>query len=131
MTLVLLLYYSLELTYYMQNLFKRNKTFYIRLSIDLKLQLYFNNNSPYIKSLQTKNKKNATIISKYLIAKFNYIKRSTMILSANEISTYIDEFKKISYDDIINRNSYLSVEKIDKSIQELNTPIAIDSQLIQ
>ena len=115
----------------MQNLFKRNKTFYIRLSLTKELQPYFDDNGSYIKSLRTKNKKNATIISKYLIAKLNYIKRSTMMLSAKEISIYIDEFKKVSYDDIINRNSYLSVEKIDNSIRELNSSINIDSPLIK
>ena len=103
----------------MQNLFRRNKTFYIRLSIDSNLQRYFNNSPYYIKSLKTKNKKNATIISKYLVAKFNYIKRSVMILSAKEISSYVEEFKKIAFDDIVNRNSYLNANEIDEYIKEL------------
>ncbi|MCX6076703.1 MAG: hypothetical protein NTW78_07435 [Campylobacterales bacterium] len=54
-----------------------------------------------------------------------------MILSAKDIGIYIDEFKKISYDDIINRNGYLSVEEIDTSIKELSDDIAIDSILIK
>lgn len=125
------MYYILELTTKMQNLFRRNRTFYIRLAISQELQPYFNSNSSYIRSLQTKNKKNATIIAKYLIAKFNYIKRSYMMLPNKEISGYIYEFKKVSYDDIINRNSYLSVEEIDDSIKELNSGVKIDNALIQ
>ena len=54
-----------------------------------------------------------------------------MMLSANEISIYIDEFKKVSYEDIINRNSYLSVKEIDNSIQELNSSITLDNPLIK
>ncbi|MFA6196565.1 MAG: tyrosine-type recombinase/integrase [Sulfurimonas sp.] len=54
-----------------------------------------------------------------------------MILSAKEIGLYIDEFKKISYDDIINRNSYLSIEEIDTSIKELSDDTAIDNILIK
>ena len=115
----------------MQNLFKRNKTYYIRLSIDSNLQIYFNNSNLYIKSLKTKNKKNATIISKYLVAKFNYIKRSIMILSAKDISKYIDEFKRVSFDDIVNRNSYLNIQEIDTYVKELNTHVDIDNVLIK
>ena len=54
-----------------------------------------------------------------------------MILSAKDIAIYIEEFKKVSYEDIINRNSYLSVDEIDNSIKELNSSISIDNQLIK
>ncbi len=57
----------------MTNLFKRNKTYYIRVNINKELLIYFDNQTSYIKSLKTNNKKDATIISKYLLAKFNYI----------------------------------------------------------
>ena len=116
----------------MTNLFKRNKTYYIRVSINQELLIYFENQTSYIKSLKTNNIKDATIISKYLLAKFNYIKSSTMILSTKQIKDYIDEFKKLNYDDIINRNSYLSIEQIDNSIRNLNQPnLNIDSSIIK
>jgi len=114
----------------MQNIFKRNNIYYIRLSIPQNIQIYFNTYS-YIKSLKTKNKKYATIISKYLIAKLNYIKRSVMILSNKEIHRYIEEFKNLHFDDIINRNITLSIEEIDDTISNLKTNISIENYLIK
>ncbi len=114
----------------MQNIFKRNNIYYIRLSIPQNIQIYFNTYS-YIRSLKTKNKKYATIISKYLIAKLNYIKRSVMILSSKEIHTYIEEFKHLHFDDIINRNITLSIEEIDDNISNLKTDISIENHLIK
>ncbi len=113
----------------MQNIFKRNNIYYIRLSIPQYIQVYFNTHS-YIRSLKTKNKKYATIISKYLIAKLNYIKRSVMILSNKEIHRYIEEFKNLHFDDIINRNITLSIEEIDDTISNLKANISIENQLI-
>jgi hypothetical protein len=66
----------------MTNLFKRNKTYYIRLSLNDNLKIYFG------------NKNDARFIAKYLISKFNYITRSFNMFSAKEIKHYIDEFKK-------------------------------------
>ena len=114
----------------MQNVFKRNNIYYIRLSIPQNIQIYFNTYS-YIRSLKTKNKKYATIISRYLIAKLNYIKRSVMILSKKEINTYIEEFKNLHFADIINRNITLSIEEIDDTISNLKTDISIENNLIK
>ena len=75
----------------MTNLFKRNKTCYIRLSLlNDNLKIYFGNKTEYIKSLNTNNINNARLIAKYLISKFNYI--------------------KTNFDDIVNRNTYLSIK---------------------
>ena len=115
----------------MQNLYKRHKTYYIRLSINQDLQIYFNNKNEYIRSLQTHNINNAKIILKYLLAKFNYIKRSIKMMNAQEIKKYIEEFKKINYDDIINRNSHLSIEQIDAQIKELNNNVDIYDEIIE
>mgnify|MGYP003522700384 CR=1 FL=1 len=81
----------------MTNLFKRNKTYYIRLSLNDNLKIYFGNKTEYVKSLNTNNINNARLIAKYLISKFNYIKRSFNMLDAKEIKQYIDEFKKTDY----------------------------------
>jgi fructose-1-phosphate kinase PfkB-like protein len=70
----------------MKNLYKRNKTYYIRLSINENLKIFFNN-------------------------KTTYIKRSTMTLTFQQIQEEIEKFKKINYDDIINRNTYLSIKE--------------------
>lgn len=95
----------------MTNLFKRNKTCYIRLSLlNDNLKIYFGNKTEYIKSLNTNNINNARLIAKYLISKFNYIKRSFKMFSAKEIKQYISEFKKTNFDDIVNRNTYLSIK---------------------
>ena len=58
------------------------------------LKIYFGNKTEYVKSLNTNNINNARLIAKYLISKFNYIKRSFNMFSAKEIKHYIDEFKK-------------------------------------
>ena len=115
----------------MQNLYKRNNTYYIRLSINQDLQIYFNNKSKYIRSLQTCNINNAKIILKYLLAKFNHIKRSIKMMTVQEIKQYIDEFKNINYDDIINRNSHLSIEQIDTQIKTLNDNCNIYDEIIK
>lgn len=114
----------------MTNLFKRNKTYYIRLSVNQDLQIYFDNKQTYIRSLQTHNINNAKIIVKYLLAKFNYIKRSIKMFTTQEIKEYIDKFKQINYDDIINRNSHLSIEQIDTQIKALNNNCDIYDEII-
>lgn len=115
----------------MTNLFKRNKTYYIRLSLNDNLKIYFGNKTEYIKSLNTNNINNARLIAKYLISKFNYIKRSFNMLDAKEIKDYIDEFKKTSFDDIVNRNTHLSIDEIDRLIRALNKEVDIYDPIIQ
>ena len=115
----------------MTNLFKRNKTYYIRLSLNDNLKIYFGNKTEYIKSLNTNNINNARLIAKYLISKFNYIKRSFNMFSAKEIKHYIDEFKKTSFDDIVNRNTHLSIDEIDRLIRALNKEVDIYDPIIQ
>ena len=105
----------------MQHLLQRGQTYYIRLSINNNLQKYFDDKQFYIKSLGVKNKKDATIISKYLIAKYNYIQKSTMLLTTIQIDQYIQEFKTINYQDILNRNYHLGLEEINQNIEILNT----------
>lgn len=115
----------------MTNLFKRNKTYYIRLSINDNLKMYFGNKKEYVKSLNTHNINNARIIAKYLISKFNYIKRSFNMLDAKEIKHYIDEFKKTSFDDIVNRNTHLSLDEINSLILDLNKEVDIYDSIIE
>ena len=115
----------------MTNLFKRNKTYYIRLSLNDNLKIYFGNKTEYIKSLNTNNINNARLIAKYLISKFNYIKRSFKMFNAKEIKHYIDEFKKTSFDDIVNRNTHLSIDEIDRLIRALNKEVDIYDPIIQ
>ena len=115
----------------MTNLFKRNKTYYIRLSLNDNLKIYFGNKTEYVKSLNTNNINNARLIAKYLISKFNYIKRSFNMLDAKEIKDYIDEFKKTSFDDIVNRNTHLSIDEIDRLIRALNKEVDIYDPIIQ
>ena len=115
----------------MTNLFKRNKTYYIRLSLNDNLKIYFGNKTEYVKSLNTNNINNARLIAKYLISKFNYIKRSFNMLEAKEIKDYIDEFKKTSFDDIVNRNTHLSIDEIDRLIRALNKEVDIYDPIIQ
>ena len=93
----------------MTNLFKRNKTYYIRLSLNDNLKIYFGNKTEYVKSLNTNNINNARLIAKYLISKFNYIKRSFNMFSAKEIKHYIDEFKKWKFLVIVQNMMYLAV----------------------
>ena len=109
----------------MEKLFKRNKAYYFRSKIISSLQIYFDNKSIYIRSLKTNNINDAKLIVKFLSAKLNYIQSSYMQLSTKQIKQYIDEFKKVHFQDIINRYSYLSVEQIDKSIQGLSGEIDI------
>lgn len=109
----------------MTNLFKRNKTYYIRLSLNDNLKIYFGNKIEYVKSLNTNNINDARLIAKYLISKFNYIKRSFNMFSAKEIKQYIDEFKKTNFDNIINRNSHLSIDEINSLILDLNKEVDI------
>ena len=47
----------------MTNLFKRNKTYYIRLSLNDNLKIYFGNKTEYVKSLNTNNINNARLIA--------------------------------------------------------------------
>lgn len=115
----------------MTNLFKRNKTYYIRLSLNDNLKIYFGNKTEYVKSLNTNNINNARLIAKYLISKFNYIKRSFNMLDTKEIKHYIDEFKKTSFDDIVNRNTHLSIDEIDRLILALNKEVDIYAPIIQ
>jgi hypothetical protein len=115
----------------MTNLFKRNKTYYIRLSLNDNLKIYFGNKTEYVKSLNTNNINNARLIAKYLISKFNYIKRSFNMLEAKEIKDYIDEFKKTSFDDIVNRNTHLSIDEIDRLIRALNKEVDIYDPIIE
>ena len=109
----------------MTNLFKRNKTYYIRISLNDNLKIYFGNKIEYVKSLNTNNINDARLIAKYLISKFNYIKRSFNMLDAKEIKHYIDEFKKTSFDDIVNRNTHLSIDEINSLILDLNKEVDI------
>ena len=115
----------------MTNLFKRNKTYYIRLSLNDNLKIYFGNKTEYVKSLNTNNINNARLIAKYLISKINYIKRSFNMLDAKEIKHYIDEFKKTSFDDIVNRNTHLSIDQINRLIHALNREVDIYAPIIQ
>lgn len=103
----------------MKNVFKRNKTYYLRLRINSNLKLYFNNKVEYIKSLQTNNINNAKIISKYLIIKFENIKKSIHMLSFKEIDNLVKEFKEIKFSDIVNRNNEMTIEEIDEQIKQL------------
>lgn len=103
----------------MKNVFKRNKTYYLRLRINSNLKLYFNNKVEYIKSLQTNNINNAKIISKYLIIKFENIKKSVNMLSFKEIDNLVKEFKEIKFSDIVNRNNEMTIEEIDEQIKQL------------
>ncbi len=125
-TLCMVIYKTLIMT----NLFKRNKTYYIRLSLNDNLKIYFANKREYIKSLNTKNINDAKIIEKYLISKFNYIKRSFKMFSTQEIKEYIDEFKKTKFDDIVNRNTHLSINEIDTLIGDLNEEVDIYDEII-
>lgn len=115
----------------MINLFKRNKTYYIRISLNDNLKIYFGNKIEYVKSLNTNNINDASLIAKYLISKFNYIKRSFNMFSAKEIKQYIDEFKKINFDNIINRNSHLSIDEINSLIVDLNKEVDIYDEIIE
>ncbi len=91
----------------MSNIFKRNKTYYFRSTLPVELRFYFNNKKEYIKSLRIKNINNAKIITRYLTKKLNLIKETIKMLTHKEILELIEEFKKISFDDIIARNSFL------------------------
>lgn len=115
----------------MTNIFKRNKTYYIRLSINDDLKIYFGNKREYIKSLKTHNINNAKLITKYLLSKFNYIKRAFKMFTTQEIKEYIEEFKKTNFDDIINRNTHLSINEIDNIIRVLNQEVDIYDELIE
>jgi integrase len=115
----------------MTNLFKRNKTYYIRLSLNDNLKIYFGNKTEYVKSLNTNNINDARLIAKYLISKFNYIKRSFKMFSEKEIKHYIDEFKKTNFDNIINRNSHLSIDEINSLIFDLNKEVDIYDEIIE
>jgi integrase len=115
----------------MTNLFKRNKTYYIRLSLNDNLKIYFGNKTEYVKSLNTNNINDARLIAKYLISKFNYIKRSFKMFSEKEIKHYIDEFKKTNFDDIVNRNTHLSIDEINSLIFDLNKEVDIYDEIIE
>ena len=53
------------------------------------------------------------------------------MLDAKEIKDYIDEFKKTSFDDIVNRNTHLSIDEIDRLIRALNKEVDIYDPIIQ
>ena len=103
----------------MKNLFKRNKTYYIRLKIPTLLQIYFDSNI-YIKSLKTNNRKNAIIILNSLMSKLNYIKNNMQELTHNHIKALISEFKDQNYNLLINKYNLLNINEIDKQIEELS-----------
>jgi hypothetical protein len=105
----------------MRHIFKRNKTYYIRLCIANKLQIHFEHKRLYVRSLGVQNKNDATIISRFLISQFNYIKKSIMLLNIQQIEQYINDFKTLNYQDILNRNNHISLKQIDEDINELNT----------
>ena len=92
----------------MRRIFKRNKTYYIRLTISKDLKVHFGYRKEYIKSLETCNINNANIIASYLIAKFNFIKKSINMLSNLEIESLVKEFESVKFKDIINRNNWLN-----------------------
>ncbi|MAD40995.1 MAG: hypothetical protein CL623_01200 [Arcobacter sp.] len=115
----------------MTNLFKRNNTYYIRLAINDDLEIYFGYKREYIKSLKTNNINNAKVIARYLISKFNYLKRSFKMFTTKEIKEYIEEFKKINFDDIVNRNTHLSINQIDTIISDLNKEVDIYDEIIE
>lgn len=103
----------------MSNIFKRNKTYYFRSTLPVELRFYFNNKKEYIKSLRIKNINNAKIITRYLTKKLNLIKETIKMLTHKEILELIEEFKKISFNDIIARNSYLTQDELNNQIREL------------
>ena len=103
----------------MKNLFKRNKTYYIRLKIPTLLQIYFDSNI-YIKSLKTNNRKNAIIILNSLMSKLNYIKNNMQELTHNHIKALISEFKDQNYNLLFNKYNLLNINEIDKQIEELS-----------
>jgi integrase len=105
----------------MKNLFKRKKTYYIRLTINQNLKIHFKNKREYIKSLETCNINNANMIARYLIAKFEFIKKSINMLSILEIEKLVKEFENIKFADIVNKYNYLKVEEIDTQIEQLQT----------
>lgn len=105
----------------MRKIFKRNKTYYIRLSICKNLKIYFKNKREYIKSLDTCNINNANIIASYLAAKFNFIKKSINMLSSLEIENLVKEFENVKFKDIVNKYNVLKIEEIDKQIEQLQT----------
>lgn len=116
----------------MKNLLRRNRTYYIRLFISPNMQQYFKNRRLYTKSLGVKNLNDATIISKYLVSKFNYIKKSMMLLTQNEIQQYSNDFQRLNYQDILNRNHHISLEQINNDIELLNADdLNIYSEIIK
>ncbi|WP_181403759.1 site-specific integrase [Aliarcobacter cryaerophilus] len=58
-------------------------------------------------------------MARYLGKRLNLIKEEIKMLSHNEILKLIDEFKKISLEDIVSRNSYLTQEEINEQLKEL------------
>ena len=115
----------------MRNLYKRNRTYYIRLNINNDLLEYFNNQKLYIKSLGITNKLDATIIVKYLVSQFNFIKKNIMLLKTEEVKNIINDFKNLNYNDILNRNHNLSLIQIDKQLEQLKEPLTVDSTIIK
>ncbi len=116
----------------MKNLFIRNRTYYIRLFINQNMQQYFKNQRLYTKSLGVKNLNDATIISKYLVSKFNYIKKSIMLLTKEEIQQYSNDFQTLNYKDILNRNHHISLEQINNDIELLNADdLNVHSEIIK
>lgn len=103
----------------MKNLFKRNRTYYIRIKVPTLLHIYFNSNL-YIKSLKTNNRKNAMIILNSLMSKLNYIKNNMQELTHNHIKALISEFKNQNYNLLLNKYNLLNINEIDEQIEELS-----------
>ena len=53
------------------------------------------------------------------------------MLDAKEIKHYIDEFKKTNFDDIVNRNTHLSIDEINSLILALNKEVDIYDEVIE
>lgn len=52
------------------------------------------------------------------------------MFTTQEIKEYIEEFKKTNFDDIINRNTHLSINEIDNIIKVLNHEVDIYDEII-
>lgn len=103
-----------------KNIYKRNNTYYFRVTIHPNLRKYFQVKKFYVRSLETKNINIAKHLRNILYNKFMIIKDdSSILLEQNDIQKIVDDFKNIELQKYHKEVSYFDSEQFNEFIHHI------------
>ena len=103
-----------------KNIYKRNNTYYFRVTIHPNLRKYFQVKKFYTKSLETKNINVAKYLRNILYNKFMIIKDdSSILLEQKDIQKIVDDFKNIELTKYHKEVSYFDSDQFNEFVYHI------------